>query len=860
VIQYSKVISIGILPVIFAAATSLLIATESSASDLIGSMTAISAEGRVEGWAVNKFHGSYKIQIRAFVDGTFETGQLTRSVTANAPRAEVLALTGVHGDHGFGFWIPNLLKDNRPHTLKVYALDETGYTELTTSPQTFQFSEVAGRVDGVGPWGMTQGWALDYQLGTEKLAVRAYLDGTSDTGRLIRMVTANAPRPDVNQATRVAGDHGFKFSIAPEFRDDRMHTLRVYALSPIGLVELAPKPTQFKLPDVMGNIDSIDSDGRVVGWALSNKLGIGQIAIRAYLDGDSNTGKFIRTVTANAPRPDVNSGVRVAGDHGYRFSIADEYKDGTMHSLRIYAVGPNGLVEVSGSPTTFRFDKYTFGVQSFSDSRPVGETQVKITDTKGRIFEKTADSNGVALFTVLRGNYHLQISKSDFNTYDAEVFVDHDFNSADTASANSYYLAQLEPSVKLRRGIVRAQGRNFVDDDGPFYPLGQTLFWALRGWKFERERVKQNLDYLKTQKFDYIRILGEVDWAGNEVDPSWPDYEQVLGELMDYAYNKCGLRVELTILGGGHEDQAMSLTQKITSVVKNGREHMVLNFEVANESYQRNISLEDMRGIGRFLRQQFPNHLVALSSAEGTQSYRDTGDFMADFKDVYMRPDSANLGTTHMDRAYGDLGWRIARQPWDFKDQPFPVSHNEPIGPRSSVAEEMDPIRLAMLRAVGIINGVEAFVLHNAAGVAGQVNIERNRPANVWEVPGIDHINEVVRRIDSFLPPYAGDGQHWNNGWAGSPWIADNFWAEGGDHGINRNYSVATPDGWISTESGIMNYVLLTASRHSVIEVFDVLQGKVQEVELQAGETFRLTPLSTDSNGLGAFIVIGHYR
>lgn len=418
------------------------------------------------------------------------------------------------------------------------------------------------------------------------------------------------------------------------------------------------------------------------------------------------------------------------------------------------------------------------------------------------------------------------------------------------------------PPVITRHGIVHTNGRQIADDDGNFYPLGATVMWALHGWKFERDRLKQNLDYLKTHHWDYIRILGEVGWPGNEIDPAWPDYSQNLAELIDYAYDKCGLRVEITIIGGGHEDQATSLTQKIIDVVKDGRQHKIMNFEVANESYGRRISLEDMQKIGRTLRQAFPNNLVAISSAEGAQGYRNTGDFFADFKEVFMKPEFANLGTVHMDRGQGDGGWREVRQPWDYKDLPFPMSHNEPIGPRSSVAEEVDPIRLAMLRATGLINGVPAFVLHNGSGVAGQVDPGHNRPANLWEVPNIDAIMDAVRGVDKVVPSGAGTLHHWNNAWAGNPWVADSFWSDGADHGVNRNYTAATQDGWISVEDGIKNYVVMTATNHSVVEVFDILSGGVQsqQVELQAGQTLRLEPVSRDSNGYGALIVIGHYR
>jgi hypothetical protein len=412
--------------------------------------------------------------------------------------------------------------------------------------------------------------------------------------------------------------------------------------------------------------------------------------------------------------------------------------------------------------------------------------------------------------------------------------------------------APAPPAPAVNRGVVHANGRNFEDDRGGFYPLGATLFWGLHGWKFEEARVKQNLDFLKAQKYDYVRILGEVDWgADNSIDPAWLDYELVLAQFIDYAYDTCGLRVEITLIGGGHEDQAMALAQKVAAVVK-GREHKILNFEVANEGYQRRMSIDDMRKVGSYLRQQFPRNLVALSSGEGTP--------LEQFTDVMMRPASANLGTIHMDRGLGDGGWREVRQPWDWKDRPYPVSHNEPIGPRSSVREEMDPVRLAMLRAVGIINGVHGFVLHNGAGVAGKVDPGHNRPANLWEVPGINDIMAAVRGVDKMLPPGAGNGQHWNNGWAGNPFNVDAFWVDGGDHGLNRNYTVATPDGWVSTAAGVKNYAIYTATKSSKVEVYDVLKGKVKEVELEAGEKFRLEPDSRDSNGYGAFILVGHYR
>jgi hypothetical protein len=167
--------------------------------------------------------------------------------------------------------------------------------------------------------------------------------------------------------------------------------------------------------------------------------------------------------------------------------------------------------------------------------------------------------------------------------------------------------------VIARKGIVHADGRNFVDDDGAFYPLGGTLFWALRGWKYEPDRVKQNLQFLKKHHYDYVRILGEVDWPNNGIDENWPDYQTLLGELIDYAYDSCGLRIELTLVGS--DGDPMAIAQKIAPVINAGRQHKILNLEVANESYGRPLSLAQLHAAGRWLRTNTQN-LVAISSGE----------------------------------------------------------------------------------------------------------------------------------------------------------------------------------------------------------------------------------------------------
>lgn len=79
-------------------------------------------------------------------------------------------------------------------------------------------SAPVGNVDGPGPDGMIEGWALDPDAEGRSIDVHVYVDGPFPTGRAIASVTANAPRADVNAALVVPGAHGFRFAVPAEHR------------------------------------------------------------------------------------------------------------------------------------------------------------------------------------------------------------------------------------------------------------------------------------------------------------------------------------------------------------------------------------------------------------------------------------------------------------------------------------------------------------------------------------------------------------------------------------------------------------------------------------------------------------------
>lgn len=402
-------------------------------------------------------------------------------------------------------------------------------------------------------------------------------------------------------------------------------------------------------------------------------------------------------------------------------------------------------------------------------------------------------------------------------------------------------------------------GRAFTDDAGPWHPLGVSFFWLLWGWKFDRERTEQNLAFVASHSgVDYVRMFCEVGgttWEDRTIDPRWPDYEAVLGDAIDTAFGRYGLRVELTVLAGGSGAPRELAFQKVIKGVLPGREYKVIHGEGANEH-----NFGDEASFHAMLRDAIRASTIlwAVNSPpvgvveEVERLITDTG---------------AQVATGHFDRTPGDFtadgrSWRQVRQPWDWRDLRWPGSHNEPAGPQSSVAEQNDPLVLAMMRAVGILCGVGAFVLHTGAGVrgGGAADVARGRSANFWEVPRIDEIFEALHRVASLLPAdlsnWTKTNGHWRPPLPEHPLPADRVWTDGHDHGIVRTYGAFRDDQFVTLPHGVREYVVLTPPRACTVRIHNPLTAElVTEARLAAGEGLRLE--GPGRGGLAAYVVLG---
>ena len=425
------------------------------------------------------------------------------------------------------------------------------------------------------------------------------------------------------------------------------------------------------------------------------------------------------------------------------------------------------------------------------------------------------------------------------------------------------------PVIGTRPGVVSDDRKVTKDDAGIFHPYGLTFFWALYGWKFERDRVLAHLEWIATKGFDYLRILGEVDWEGRSIDPNWPDYVDILTGFVDAAYDQFGLRSEVTIIGGLQFDvttgerrfDPTELAGRVASALA-GRAHKVMLYEMANEwdngwaGYAEKVSIDDMMVMAQIVDSRTPN-LVSLScpAADDYESMKDA-----------TKTCGASSFTPHIRRSDHDNGWSHVRQGYDFKDFDRVTWNNEPEGPQSSVESMDNPLQLACCRALGIICGGAGYVLHVAQGVTGKADAAHGRPENMWEVPNIDVIMAVVRNVIHLIPDGIENWKCVNNGRDDHPLpVPDDYFWEGDHPGpaLNKNYAAISDNEFVVMLIGVKSggdtgpVSAGTARRACHVDAYDPVTGLVTtSADLAAGQSWTV-PGRGDT--MAAYVVRGRY-
>lgn len=346
-----------------------------------------------------------------------------------------------------------------------------------------------------------------------------------------------------------------------------------------------------------------------------------------------------------------------------------------------------------------------------------------------------------------------------------------------TDGSHSPSAATSGPGVETARrtGRVGVVDHALVDDDGPFLGLGASYFTALWRCKHDRPRLESDLAYLSRQGFTSYRMFSMVghneSWRGLEIAPvsfttrdgrtieAWPDYWDQVRTLIDLAFDRFGLRAQVTIFADAQlmpaKEARTTHARRLVDEVVRGREHKILLLEVANEAWQNGFPGEEgvaeLRQLAHDLNGRTDVPIAITSNHEGPGA--EAGRFGA-FDRLY-RDSGVDLATWHFsrDRRVGD-GWGPVFDCWDFARRPGcpPVVSNEPIGPGSSVDSEREPIRLVMAAAFAYAASAPVYVFHSEAGVRGQTRFE--------ETPGADRFRVLMRLLPGDLPGWRrGDGR-----------------------------------------------------------------------------------------------------
>ena len=321
-------------------------------------------------------------------------------------------------------------------------------------------------------------------------------------------------------------------------------------------------------------------------------------------------------------------------------------------------------------------------------------------------------------------------------------------------------VAAASPEATNIAELVQLDGHTLRDSSGPFLGLGASYFQALRRAKFDRARFESDLEFLASNKFNYVRILSMVGWFkawnGLEIAPidfksrdgktvtAWPDYWEQFGEMIDTIYRH-GMRTDITIFADAQlmpkkSDRIAHMTKLLHHL--DGREHKIILLEVANEAWQNGFpgtgGVEQLREFTKFLADRTRIPIAITSNHE---------DGEAGAVALY-RGSAADIATWHFSRDIrtAEGGWLPVRDCYwtgNISGLP-PFSSNEPIGPGSSVSSENDPIKLVMAAAFAWTAKLPMYVYHSSAGVFGHAPFQ--------QMPGVGDFKELLKILPADLP------------------------------------------------------------------------------------------------------------
>jgi hypothetical protein len=493
----------------------------------------------------------------------------------------------------------------------------------------------------------------------------------------------------------------------------------------------------------------------------------------------------------------------------------------------------------------------------FDSVHPVIDADVTV-EFEGELFKGKTDSNGTAEILVPGKVYafNLIVDKSGYElNVSFHQAPNIKFHGVEIQLVRKPVIVEPEVPVRELYGRLKLVGAVTLHDKGREFQIGASFFAALWALKNDKDRLVKNLEFLSKNNINYIRALGcvgPISWTDRTIDPSWSDYDELVGNLTDLT-GSYGMRVQWTIIGDeglvNSQSARRDLVNRFVQISK-GREDKIAFWEVINEYYLKSLSKSEIRELAKILKRE-TGILTSLSSYNIVEN-----------DDLYKDSD-ADLLSIHLDRNTSGLGneWRPVRQAWEvqfIEHSPRAWISNEPIGPQSSIASETDPLRIAMSAALVQLCGGAAYTLHTGAGIRfGGIEDKRiGRAENFWEVPNIQAILDGLNSVKSLLHP---DLANWrrhnsNSRFPDYPFDTELLQPYLEDETFLRAFVGSTNTDFIQLPIRVRGNVPFKAKRNMSLEIFDPLTAeKLDSKVLNVGETFILPGSSL------AYVIKGKY-
>jgi len=313
---------------------------------------------RAEGWTFDPGTPVASIPVHLYV--TDPAGKTTSlPFTADRPRADVNAVMGITGNHGYRAEVPITLGGQYTACAYGLAVSKFNLGNSALGCRTISAQPTAAPIGYLETTAVNtastkasitvKGWSLDPGTPSASIPVHVYVtapDGTTTN----TAHTADQYRADVNGVVGTSGNHGYQATVP--INKAGTYRVCVYGLPvsslPLGNTLLGCQTTTANAtPAPVGFLDSVKvqavTQGATLtakGWALDPAVASASIPVHLYVTYPDGTTKMTAYVADNS-RPDVNKVIGVVGDHGYEEAIPVTQR-GT-YTVCAWGIGTAGL-------------------------------------------------------------------------------------------------------------------------------------------------------------------------------------------------------------------------------------------------------------------------------------------------------------------------------------------------------------------------------------------------------------------------------------------------------------------------------------------------------------------------------------